>query len=104
MTPPLRRLGTSDIHVTSLALGCWPIAGMTTLHTTERDSLATIEAAYRIGINFFDTAYCYGADGESERMIGRVLGKHRADVVIATKGGIAWDENRKQVKDAQPTT
>ncbi|MGC3966968.1 MAG: aldo/keto reductase [Pirellulales bacterium] len=77
---------------------------MTTLHTTERDSLATIEAAFRLGINFFDTAYCYGAEGESERMIGRMLGKHRSDVVIATKGGIEWGPDRKQIKDGRPVS
>jgi aryl-alcohol dehydrogenase-like predicted oxidoreductase len=85
-------------------MGCWPIAGITSIDVTEADSLATLAAAVDAGVNFFDTAYCYGYDGESERMVGRVLRPLRDRVVIATKGGIAWNEEKKQVRDGRPTT
>jgi aryl-alcohol dehydrogenase-like predicted oxidoreductase len=104
MPLPLRRLGRSDLHVSPLALGCWPIAGMTSLNVTEAESLATIEASFDLGINFLDTAYCYGVDGESEQLIRRAIGTRRDRVVLATKGGIAWDADRKQLKDARPAT
>ena len=104
MSLSLRKLGNTEIYVTPLAMGCWPIAGMTSLHVNDRDSLATLEAAFRRGINFFDTAYCYGMHGESERLIAKALGKHRDEIVIATKGGISWGEDRKQVKDGRPET
>ena len=99
----LRRLGTTDLFVTPVAMGCWPIAGITSIDVNESDSLATLAAAFDAGINFFDTAYVYGYDGESERLIGRALGSHRDEIVIASKCGIHWDD-RKQVKDGRPET
>jgi aryl-alcohol dehydrogenase-like predicted oxidoreductase len=99
----LRKLGRTDIEVTPVAMGCWPISGITSIDVTESASLATLEAAFDAGINFFDTAYCYGFAGESERMIGRVFGHRRDQIVIATKGGLHW-ENGKQVHDGSPAT
>ncbi len=103
MTFSLREIGRSGIYVTPLAMGCWPIAGITSVNVTEEQSLATLEAAADAGLNFFDTAYCYGYDGESEKMIRRALGHRRDDLVIATKGGIHYD-NFVQGKDARPAT
>lgn len=99
----MRRLGKTGMFVTPIAMGCWPIAGVSSLGVTEAESLNTLEAAVASGINFFDTAYCYGYEGESERLIGRALGHRRAEIVIATKGGIHW-ENRKQARDASAGT
>ena len=45
---------------------------------------AVINAAWEVGINFFDTADVYGS-GESEEFIGRALGSRRREVVIASK-------------------
>jgi aryl-alcohol dehydrogenase-like predicted oxidoreductase len=98
-----RPLGSTGIRVTPIAMGCWPIAGITSIDVNEADSLATLQAAFHAGINFFDTAYCYGFEGESERMIARALGPHRDEIVIATKGGIHW-ENGKQARDGSPAT
>ena len=103
MTMPLREIGHTGIQVTPIAMGCWPIAGVTSIDVTEASSLATLEAAADSGINFFDTAYCYGYDGESEKMIARALGHRRDELVIASKCGIHW-ENRIQQKDARPET
>lgn len=101
--PQNRQIGQTGIWVTPLAMGCWPITGITSIDVEETQSLATLSAAFDAGINFFDTAYCYGFAGESEQMIGRVLGQHRQEIVIATKGGIHW-ENGKQVRDGTPAT
>jgi len=98
-----RPLGNTGIRVTALGMGCWPITGITTLNVTEAESLATLRAAFDSGINFFDTAYCYGYQGESERHIARALGAVRDQIVIATKGGIHWDGTR-QARDARPET
>lgn len=85
-------------------MGCWPISGVTSLDVNEADSLATLRAAFDAGINFFDTAYIYGRDGESERLIAKGLGEHRDEMVIATKGGIHWDETGQRAFDASPET
>ena len=100
----LRTIGQTPIQVTPVAMGCWPIAGMTSLDVNDDDSVATLRAAVENGINFFDTAYCYGADGESERLIQRALGDRRDSIVIATKGGIAWDVDGQRVLDGRPET
>lgn len=100
--PNLRRLGQSDLRVSPVGMGLWPIAGMTTLGTHPDDSRQTILAALASGINFFDTAYCYGADGLSERLLGSVAAEHREEMLIATKGGVHWDEELNRVNDASP--
>jgi aryl-alcohol dehydrogenase-like predicted oxidoreductase len=77
---------------------------MTSLDVNEADSLATLHAALDAGINFFDTAYAYGASGESERLIARALGRRRDEVVIATKAGIAWGAAGSRMIDGRPPT
>jgi aryl-alcohol dehydrogenase-like predicted oxidoreductase len=104
----LRPLGNTAIQITPVAMGCWPITGVTSIDVTEGQSLATLQAAREAGINFFDTAYCYGYEGESERMIAKALGHRREDIVIATKGGIHWETDpsgrKVQVKDGSRKT
>ncbi len=100
----LRRLGSSEFRVSPVAMGCWPIAGVTSVNVTEQDSLRTLHAAFDAGINFFDTAYIYGYEGESERLIGEALRGHRDQIVLATKCGLHWDPERKQARDARPET
>jgi aryl-alcohol dehydrogenase-like predicted oxidoreductase len=100
---PLREIGGTGIQVAPIAMGCWPISGVTSVDVSDEASLATLQAAVDHGVNFFDTAYCYGYDGESEKLIARALGSKRDQIVIASKGGIHW-ENRVQQRDARPKT
>lgn len=101
-TIELRPIGKTDIRISPVALGCWPLAGMTSLNVNEHDSIATVAACLEIGVNFLDTAYCYGAQGESELRIAQAIAKRRDEVVIATKCGIHWDDSLNQVRDARP--
>lgn len=101
---PLRQLGRSELMVSPVAMGCWPISGMTSLAVNDADSLATLRMAVERGVNLFDTAYSYGAQGESERLIGKALGPVRHRVVIATKGGVYWDSHGVRQQDARPAT
>jgi aryl-alcohol dehydrogenase-like predicted oxidoreductase len=96
-----RPLGDSDLSVSPVALGCWPIAGVTTLDTNDADSIATIQACFNLGINHLDTAYVYGPQGESENLIRRALGGRRDEMVIATKCGIHY-EGDEMVADNRP--
>ena len=100
----LRPLGNTGIMISPIALGCWPIAGLTSPGTEDHQSIATIRACFDLGINHLNTAYCYGRNGESDRLIAKALDGHRDEMVIATKAGIHWDQDGNQVKDASPAT
>ena len=79
-----RLLGTSDLLVSHVGLGCNNFGRRLDL---ER-SRAVIDVAIEHGITFFDTADIYGL-GASESFIGEVLAGRDAelDVVVATKFG-----------------
>ena len=96
-----RPLGNSGLSVSPVALGCWPIAGVTTLDTNDTDSIATIRKCFDVGINHLDTAHTYGPNGESENLIRRALGKRRDEMVLATKCGIHM-EGDSFVTDGRP--
>ena len=80
-----RQLGKSDLHVSTLALGCWALAGGDGWgDQDEQQAIATIHAALDFGINFFDTAEGYG-NGASEEIVGKALVDRRDKALIATK-------------------
>ncbi|MEM1038475.1 MAG: aldo/keto reductase [Pseudomonadota bacterium] len=86
-----------------LGMGCWPIGGkmyagdqsVGYTRSNDAESIRTIHAALEGGITLFDTAAAYGA-GHAERMLAKGL-KGRADALVATKIGIAIDEETKQL-------
>jgi aryl-alcohol dehydrogenase-like predicted oxidoreductase len=77
-----RRLGRTGIKVSEISLGSWLTYG----NATERETaVQTIETAYDLGINFFDTANAY-ARGAAEIVVGEALAKYpRESYVLATK-------------------
>ncbi|HZO96754.1 MAG TPA: aldo/keto reductase [Gaiellaceae bacterium] len=77
-----RRLGTSDLVVSAVGLGC----NMFGRRVDGAGARAIVDAALGAGVTFFDTAESYG-DGESERLLGRALAGRRDRAVIATKFG-----------------
>jgi len=99
-----RPLADTGLKISEVALGCWPIAGMTSLGVNDADSIATIQACFELGINHLDTAYMYGRYGESERLIARALGNRRDEMVIATKCGLHWSPESHHTSDARPVT
>ena len=97
-----RKLGSTDIEVSTVAMGCWAIVGDATWGPQEEaESIATIEAAIESGITFFDTAEAYG-NGYSEEILGKVLPARRDSVVIASKfdGGHSSEEIRGACEDS----
>jgi len=80
-----RKLGETEIKVSTVAMGCWAIAGDWVWgEQDEKDSIATIRTALDLGVNLFDTAEGYG-DGYSEIVLGKALAGRRQEAVIATK-------------------
>jgi aryl-alcohol dehydrogenase-like predicted oxidoreductase len=82
-----RQLGTSDLKLSVLGLGCNNFGGRADVETTRR----VVHHAIDAGINHFDTADIYGGEGKSEDYIGQVLGDKRKKVVLATKFGLPFD-------------
>ena len=78
-----RQLGSSELEVTVVGLGCNNFGG----RIDEHASRAVIDAALDAGVTFFDTADVYGNRGGSEEIIGRALAGRRDRVVLATKFG-----------------
>jgi len=99
----LRPLGNSTLRVSSVSLGCWPMAGITSLDVDDQKSIATVHAALDAGINHFDTAFSYGYDGRSDRVLRETLKSRSEEVVVATKVGMHYDTNRQRVLDASPS-
>jgi len=78
------------------------MSGVSSLGVTDGQSVATIRAALDQGINFFDTAYSYGYDGRSDRVLCQALGQQREQAVIAHKVGTHWDAEKQRVVDGRP--
>ncbi|SCL35133.1 D-threo-aldose 1-dehydrogenase [Micromonospora rhizosphaerae] len=80
------RLGRTEVEVTRLGFGLAPIGGLFT-PVGDEIARATVEAAWNLGLRYFDTAPLYGC-GLSERRAGAVLsGKPREEFTLSTKVG-----------------
>ena len=99
----MRPLGKTEIRIAPVGLGCWPIAGMTSLDVNDQDSVRTVQTAIDMGINMLDTAYGYGANGESDALIRKAIAGQRDKVVIASKAGMHWKPDGNRCFDASPS-
>ncbi len=80
-----RTLGSTGLKVSVIGLGTMVHAG----HfgpMKDEESLAAIDSALELGVNFIDTSDAYGA-GYSETLLGKALKGRRDRVILATKGG-----------------
>lgn len=85
-----RKLGT--LEISAQGLGCM---GMSEFYgaTDQKESLATLNRAFELGVNFFDTADMYGF-GANEELLRIFIAEHkRNELVIATKCGVVRDKN-----------
>lgn len=88
-----RRIGS--LEVTVVGLGTNNFGG----RLDAAMSAAVVGAALDAGINFFDTADIYGGT-QSEEYLGAAVAKRRDEVVLATKFGMAVDEQRRGASPA----
>jgi myo-inositol catabolism protein IolS len=96
------RLGRTGPYISRLGMGCWAIGGHGWGKVRDEDSIRAVQCALENGVTFFDTADTYGL-GKSETLLASVLGSSRVEVVIASKGGVRWNETGKVWSDTSPT-
>ena len=95
-----RKLGNTGEHLSAIGLGCM---GMSHAYGTinDKESIAALEEAIQLGVNFWDTADMYGK-GANEELVSRVLVPNRDKVFIATKFGFQWREDGTNYLDVTP--
>lgn len=88
-----RKLGNTETALSAIGLGC-----MSMNHAygepDDQESLATLEKAIELGINFWDTADIY-ANGANEELIAKILKPNRDKIFIATKFGFELNTGGK---------
>ncbi|MCU9595435.1 aldo/keto reductase [Caldibacillus thermolactis] len=82
-----RRLGKSNLYVSTLGLGCM------SLGTDEKKATEIVHKALEFGVNYFDTADLYDY-GVNEKIVGQALQPVRDKVIIATKAGNRWEDGQ----------
>ena len=103
-----RTLGKSGIKVSALGLGCWAVGGLAWREgkpcgwagVDDNESVRAIHRALDMGVNFLDTAAVYGC-GHSERIIAKAIAGKRERLIIATKFGLPFDEEKKTAHGTQ---
>jgi len=81
-----RTLGRTSWNVSAIGFGAWGIGGDAWGPTDDKTSLAALNQAIDLGVNFIDTADVYG-DGHSERLIAEVRKARSEQIIVATKAG-----------------
>lgn len=92
-----RQLGNSDMQLTRIGFGAWAIGGgdwqFSWGHQEDNDSVAAIERALDLGVNWIDTAAIYGL-GHSEEVVARALKQPGHKPYVFTKCSMRWDSSR----------
>jgi len=94
-----RKLGNSELELTTVGLGAWAIGGPWEFGwgpQDDDDSIRTIRSALDEGINWIDTAPVYGR-GHSEEVVGKALKDVAQKPIIATKCSLVWDEKNDKI-------
>ena len=94
-----RKLGQTDLELTTVGLGTWAMGGPWQFGWGPQDddeAVAAIREALETGINWIDTAPIYGL-GHSEELVAKALKHVKDKPIIATKCGILWNNKREKI-------
>jgi methylglyoxal reductase len=81
------------LQASAVGLGTWAIGGWMWGGTDDAAAEDAIRAGLDAGITLIDTAPAYGL-GHAEELVGRAIRGRRDRVVIATKCGLVWHDQR----------
>ena len=82
-----RILGKTGLRVSVIGIGTWQFGGEWGVNFSQAEADAILDAAAEQGINFIDTAECYG-DHLAEKLVGDYLSRRdRSRWIVATKFG-----------------
>jgi aryl-alcohol dehydrogenase-like predicted oxidoreductase len=99
--PESIRIGEGGPRCTRMGMGCWAVGGHGWGKVDDDDSIRAIRRAFERGVNFFDTADCYGL-GKSEKILRQALGRNIGSLLVASKGGVRWDDQGRVWNDSSP--
>jgi len=95
-----RTLGRTGLKVSEIGIGTWCFGGE--WGPFDRDeAVRTIQHAAGLGVNFLDTAECYG-DHLSESIVGKAIKGNRDHWIIATKIGHKYLGFLDRIDDYSP--
>ena len=97
-----RKLGDSDMQITSVGYGAWAAGGtgydFAWGPQDDADSIAAIHRSLELGVNWIDTAAVYGI-GHSEEVVARALKEWRGPrPYVFTKCAMRWDDKGRVTK------
>lgn len=87
-----RILGKTGLNVSVIGIGTWQLGGEWGKDFTLDEVTAMLRRGRELGVNFIDTAECYG-DHVSEALIGQAIQGNRKDWIVATKFGHKFHKN-----------
>ncbi len=105
-TLPTRRLGNTDLHLSTVGFGAWAVGGGGWAFgwgpQDDTTSINTMRYAMERGINWIDTAAVYGL-GHSEEVVRRAIQEipSGSRPYIFTKGGLVWDAGNPETPPKQ---
>ncbi len=81
-----RTLGKTNLNISEVSLGTWQVGGKWGSDFNEKNAETILNKAIDMGVNFIDTADVY-SNGDSEKMVGKIVKSRSEDIYIATKCG-----------------
>jgi aryl-alcohol dehydrogenase-like predicted oxidoreductase len=92
----LRQLGNTDMYITPIGFGSWAVGGggyqFGWGSQDDEQSIAAINRALDLGMNWIDTAAVYGL-GHAEEIVGRALTDRAERPYVFTKCSMVWNDD-----------